>query len=104
MRYIYQNAKLIPYAAFVYGEGEHAANAAEAIEASYAADKTDEFVLPCVTCEGGNFLSVFCLLHTLTSLLITADNGALQFTATAVLIKEFPIYRIFIRVKADILN
>ena len=38
------------YAAFVYGEGEHAANAAEAIEASYAADKTDEFVLPCVTC------------------------------------------------------
>ena len=41
------------YAAFVYGEGKHAANAAEAIEASYAADKTDEFVLPCVTCEGG---------------------------------------------------
>ncbi|MFR2088612.1 MAG: hypothetical protein ACLS4Y_01370 [Faecalibacterium sp.] len=40
------------YAAFVYGEGNHAANAAEAIEASYAADKTDEFVLPCVTCEG----------------------------------------------------
>ena len=24
-----------------------------AIEASYADDKTDEFVLPCVTCEGG---------------------------------------------------
>ena len=41
------------YAAFVYGEGNHAANAAEAIEASYAADKTDEFILPCVTCEGG---------------------------------------------------
>ena len=41
------------YAAFVYGEGNHAANAAEAIEASYAAGKTDEFVLPCVTCEGG---------------------------------------------------
>ena len=41
------------YAAFVYGEGNHAANAPEAIEASYAADKTDEFVLPCVTCEGG---------------------------------------------------
>ena len=41
------------YAAFVYGEGNHAANAAEAIEASYADDKTDEFVLPCVTCEGG---------------------------------------------------
>ena len=41
------------YAAFVYGEGEHFANAQEAIEASYANDKTDEFVLPCVTCEGG---------------------------------------------------
>ena len=40
-------------AAFVYGEGNHAANAQEAIEASYADDKTDEFVLPCVTCEGG---------------------------------------------------
>ena len=41
------------YAAFVYGEGGQYANAAEAIEASYADDKTDEFVLPCVTCEGG---------------------------------------------------
>ena len=41
------------YAAFVYGEGNHAANAAEAIEASYAADVTDEFVIPVVTCEGG---------------------------------------------------
>ena len=41
------------YAAFVYGEGEQYANATEAIEASYANDKTDEFVLPCVTCEGG---------------------------------------------------
>ena len=41
------------YSAFVYGEGNHAANAQEAIEASYADDKTDEFVLPCVTCEGG---------------------------------------------------
>ena len=41
------------YAAFAYGEGNHAANAQEAIEASYADDKTDEFVLPCVTCEGG---------------------------------------------------
>ena len=41
------------YAAFVYCEGNHAANAQEAIEASYADDKTDEFVLPCVTCEGG---------------------------------------------------
>ena len=28
-------------------------NMKAAIEASYAADKTDEFVLPCVTCEGG---------------------------------------------------
>ncbi|WP_419055763.1 2,3-bisphosphoglycerate-independent phosphoglycerate mutase, partial [Gemmiger sp.] len=41
------------YAAFVYGEGNHAANAQEAIEASYAADVTDEFVIPVVTCEGG---------------------------------------------------
>ncbi|MGN0706416.1 MAG: 2,3-bisphosphoglycerate-independent phosphoglycerate mutase [Faecalibacterium sp.] len=41
------------YAAFVYGEGEHAANAQEAIDASYAKDVTDEFVLPCITCEGG---------------------------------------------------
>ena len=41
------------YAAFVYGEGNHAASAAEAIEASYAADVTDEFVIPVVTCEGG---------------------------------------------------
>ena len=37
----------------IIGEGNHAANAQEAIEASYADDKTDEFVLPCVTCEGG---------------------------------------------------
>ncbi len=41
------------YAAFVYGEGNHAANAQEAIEASYADGKTDEFVIPAVTCEGG---------------------------------------------------
>ena len=41
------------YAAFVYGEGNHAASAAEAIENSYANNLTDEFVLPCVTCEGG---------------------------------------------------
>ena len=34
------------YAAFVYGEGNHAANAQEAIEASYADGKTDEFVIP----------------------------------------------------------
>ena len=49
------------YAAFVYGEGEHAANAAEAIEASYAADKTDEFVLPlyygCTGSDGSFTLS-----------------------------------------------
>lgn len=41
------------YAAFVYGEGEHAADAQAAIEASYAADATDEFAQPTVTCEGG---------------------------------------------------
>ena len=41
------------YAAFVYGEGNHAANAMEAIEKSYADGVTDEFVVPCVTCEGG---------------------------------------------------
>ena len=41
------------YAAFVYGEGNHAANAQETIDASYAADVTDEFVVPVVTCEGG---------------------------------------------------
>jgi 2,3-bisphosphoglycerate-independent phosphoglycerate mutase len=41
------------YAAFVYGEGDHAANWKEAIEASYKKDVTDEFVIPCVTCEGG---------------------------------------------------
>ncbi len=41
------------YAAFVYGEGNKAANWQEAIEASYAADVTDEFVVPVVTCEGG---------------------------------------------------
>ncbi len=41
------------YAAFVYGEGNHAANWKEAIEASYKADVSDEFVLPCITCEGG---------------------------------------------------
>jgi 2,3-bisphosphoglycerate-independent phosphoglycerate mutase len=36
------------YAAYVEGEGTHAATAAEAIKASYAADKTDEFVEPAV--------------------------------------------------------
>ena len=41
------------YDAFVYGEGDHAANWQEAIEKSYANDVTDEFIIPCVTCEGG---------------------------------------------------
>ena len=41
------------YAAFVYGEGSHAANAKEAIEKSYADGVTDEFVVPVITCEGG---------------------------------------------------
>ncbi len=41
------------YAAFVYGEGEKAANWKECIEASYANDVTDEFILPCVTAEDG---------------------------------------------------
>lgn len=36
------------YAALVYGEGETAANAVEAIEQSYAKGNTDEFVLPTV--------------------------------------------------------
>jgi 2,3-bisphosphoglycerate-independent phosphoglycerate mutase len=36
------------YAAYVLGEGNHAHSAAEAINASYAADKTDEFVEPTV--------------------------------------------------------
>ena len=41
------------YAAFVYNEGRRAANAQEAIDASYAEDVTDEFVVPVITCEGG---------------------------------------------------
>ena len=41
------------YAAFVYGEGEKANGWKECIERSYANDVTDEFVVPCVTCEGG---------------------------------------------------
>ncbi len=41
------------YAAFVYGEGEKFADPIAAIQASYDKDVTDEFVLPCVTCEGG---------------------------------------------------
>ena len=41
------------YAAFVYGEGEKADGWKAAIEASYAKDVTDEFVVPVITCEGG---------------------------------------------------
>ena len=41
------------YAAFVYGEGEKFADPITAIQASYDKDVTDEFVLPCITCEGG---------------------------------------------------
>lgn len=41
------------YAAFVYGEGAKAENWKSCMEASYAADITDEFILPCVTAEGG---------------------------------------------------
>ena len=41
------------YAAFVYGEGEKFADSIAAIQASYDKDVTDEFVLPCITCEGG---------------------------------------------------
>ena len=40
------------YAALVYGEGNHASSAMEAIEKSYADDVTDEFVVPCVI-KGG---------------------------------------------------
>ena len=41
------------YAAFVYSEGEKFADPIAAIQASYDKDVTDEFVLPCITCEGG---------------------------------------------------
>ena len=41
------------YTAFVYGEGEKFADPIAAIQASYDKDVTDEFVLPCITCEGG---------------------------------------------------
>ena len=41
------------YAAFVYGEGEKAEGWKACIETSYADGVTDEFVVPCVTCEGG---------------------------------------------------
>src|SRR5579864_852750 len=39
------------YAAYVSGEGKHAHSAAEAIQASYAADVTDEFVEPTVVVD-----------------------------------------------------
>ena len=41
------------YGAFVYGEGKVAPDWKTAIQASYDEGVTDEFVLPCVTCEGG---------------------------------------------------
>ncbi len=41
------------YAAIVYGEGNKANSAAEAMEATYAADVTDEFVVPVVIEENG---------------------------------------------------
>ncbi len=41
------------YAAFVYGEGDHAANWQECIDRSYEAGVTDEFMIPCVTAECG---------------------------------------------------
>ena len=41
------------YRALTLGEGNEADSASEAIAASYAADKTDEFVIPCVIKENG---------------------------------------------------
>lgn len=41
------------YAALVYGEGEQAASAVEAVENSYARGVTDEFVVPVVIMENG---------------------------------------------------
>lgn len=41
------------YAAFVYGEGEKAENWQACMDKTYAEGVTDEFILPCVTCEGG---------------------------------------------------
>ena len=46
------------YDAMVYGEGNKADNAVDAIKASYAADVTDEFVVPTVITENGKPLSV----------------------------------------------
>ncbi len=42
------------YAALVYGEGEKAATAREAVELSYKREQTDEFVLPTVITASGN--------------------------------------------------
>ncbi len=42
------------YASMVRGEGECRASAREAIDASYAANVHDEFVLPCVICRDGD--------------------------------------------------
>lgn len=42
------------YAALVYGEGEKAATAREAVELSYKREQTDEFVLPTVITTAGN--------------------------------------------------
>ncbi len=42
------------YAALVYGEGEQATDPVEAVAASYANDKTDEFMLPTVIMDHGS--------------------------------------------------
>ena len=41
------------YDAMVYGEGNHASSAVEAIEKSYAENVSDEFVIPTVICPEG---------------------------------------------------
>ena len=46
------------YAALVYGEGNEAADAVEAIQASYDNDKTDDFVLPTVIEKDGQTTGV----------------------------------------------
>ena len=43
----------LAYNALVLGKGDTAISAVEAMEKSYKADKTDEFVLPCVLLEDG---------------------------------------------------
>ena len=42
----------LAYDALTLGQGRHAASAVEAVEAAYAADETDEFIIPTV-CDGG---------------------------------------------------